>query len=76
MNLYQFEIHYYVDYEDKEFDECGLIIAEYYIDAIKKIDESYGSYIQEISIKEKGISHSVVVIPDNLMENILKVNDW
>ena len=76
MNLYQFEIHYYVDHEDKEFDECGLIIAEDYIDAIKKIDESYGSYIQEISIKEKGISHSVVVIPDNLMENILKVNDW
>ena len=76
MNLYQFEIHYYVDYEDKEFDECGLIIAEDYIDAIEKIDESFGSYIQEVSIKENGISHSVVVIPDNLMENILKVNDW
>ena len=76
MNLYQFEIHYYVEYEDKEFDECGLIIAEDYIDAIEKINESYGSYIQEVSIKEKGISHSVVVIPDNLMENILKVNDW
>ena len=76
MNLYQFKIHYYVDYEDKEFDECGLIIAEDYIDAIKKINETFGSYIDEIFIKEKGINHSVVVIPDNLMEDILEVNDW
>ena len=45
MNLYQFKIHYYVDYEDKEFDECGLIIAEDYIDAIKKIDETFGWFI-------------------------------
>ena len=41
MNLYQFKIHYYVDYEDKEFDECGLIIAEEYIDDIKKKDGNF-----------------------------------
>lgn len=76
MNLYQFKLHYYVEHEDKDYDDCGLIIAKDYIDAMTKIHETFGKYIDEIFIKEKGIDHSVVIIPDILMEDVLKANDW
>lgn len=45
-----FTVHLYIDPEKPDFVECGIVYADSFADAAKKIEEAYGDELFDLSI--------------------------
>lgn len=75
MCVYEYEVIYYNDVDDKNYHACGYLIAENYKEAMDNMTQYFGND-EIVNVRLKAIAEDNVIIIKNEKTNGEELGNW